>query len=170
MTQQQEDGAAKPRNRDRGKPREQRVSRHAERHQARTLALQVLYENDLTDHSWNDVLERNIIADDLAPSTADYARRLVTGVMTNRPEIDASIREFAPAYPIRQISPVDRNVLRIAIYELTWEPDVPTRAAINEAVEIAKRYGGDNSARFVNGVTGSVAARVRPDQPRQNDK
>ena len=125
--------------------------------------MQTLYESDLTGHGWSDVLERVSAEDLLTPSIADYARRLVTGVMTNKPEIDARIRGAAPAFPIKQLSPVDRNVLRIAIYELAYEPGVPTKAAINEAVELAKRYGGDNSARFVNGVTGTIAAAVRPD-------
>lgn len=144
-------------------PGKQRFSRNSERHQARALAMQTLYESDLTEHGWSDVLERVASDELLTPSIADYARRLVTGVMTNKPEIDARIRDAAPAFPIRQLSPVDRNVLRIAIYELAYEPDVPTKAAINEAVELAKRFGGDNSARFVNGVTGTIASAVRPD-------
>jgi N utilization substance protein B len=125
--------------------------------------MQTLYEADQTDHPWSEVLERVTTDELLTPTIADYARRLVNGVMANRIEIDKRIREAAPAFPIRQLSPVDRNVLRIAIYELAYEPDVPTRAAINEAVELAKRYGGDNSARFVNGVTGTIAAAVRTD-------
>jgi transcription antitermination protein NusB len=144
-------------------PKKQKVSRNAERHQARALAMQTLYEADLTEHSWNEVLERVTTDELLTPTIADYARRLVNGVMTNKIEIDKQIREAAPAFPIRQLSPVDRNVLRIAIYELAYEPTVPTRAAINEAVELAKRYGGDNSARFVNGVTGTIASAVRSD-------
>ena len=147
-------------------PKKQKVSRNAERHQARALAMQTLYESDLTEHTWNEVLERETTDELLTPSIADYARRLVTGVMTNKIEIDGRIREAAPEFPIRQLSPVDRNVLRIAIYELAYEPDVPTKVAINEAVELAKRYGGDNSARFVNGVTGTIASAVRPDASR----
>ncbi|CAN5889745.1 transcription antitermination factor NusB [soil metagenome] len=148
-------------------PGKQRLSRNAQRHQARALAMQTLYEADLTGHGWSEVLERVASDDLLIPTIADYARRLVTGVMTNKIEIDARIREAAPAFPIRQLSPVDRNVLRIAIYELAYEPDVPTKAAINEAVELAKRYGGDNSARFINGVTGTIASAVRPDSRKQ---
>jgi N utilization substance protein B len=151
-------------------PKKQKVSRSAERHQARALAMQTLYESDLTEHTWNDVLERATTDELLTPSIADYARRLVTGVMTNKIEIDGRIREAAPEFPIRQLSPVDRNVLRIAIYELAYEPDVPTKVAINEAVEIAKRYGGDTSARFVNGVTGTIASAVRADASRRPAK
>ena len=144
------------------KPKRQRVPRHAERHEARALALQILYESDLTDHDWESVMDRSESEDLLTPELADYARRLVTGVMANRISIDATIRKSAPAFPIKQLSAIDRNLLRLAIYELTWEPDVPTKVVINEAVELAKQYGGENSSRFVNGVTGTVAAEVRP--------
>ncbi len=123
--------------------------------------MQILFEADLTDHGWEEILERSISDDLLTPKLADYAHRLVTGVMANRIAIDARIREAAPAFPINQLSAIDRNVLRVAIYELLFEPEVPTKAAINEAVELAKRYGGDNSARFVNGVTGTIAAAAR---------
>ena len=132
--------------------------------------MQTLYESDLTEHTWNDVLERETTDELLTASIADYARRLVTGVMTNKIEIDGRIRDAAPEFPIRQLSPVDRNVLRIAIYELAYEPDVPTKVAINEAVELAKRYGGDDSARFVNGVTGTIASAVRTDSSRPPTK
>ncbi len=144
------------------KPRKQRVPRNVERHEARSLAMQVLFESDLTDHDWESILERSESDDLLTPQLADYTRRLVTGVMANKIAIDALIRKAAPAFPIRQLSAVDRNLLRLAIYELSWEPDVPTKVVINEAVELAKRFGGENSSRFVNGVMGSIAAEVRP--------
>ena len=144
-----------------GKPKRQRVPRNAERHEARSLALQILFEADLAGHDWETILARSETDDLLTPKLADYARRLVTGVMTNRIEIDGLIRKNATAFPIKQLSTVDRNVLRLAIYELSFEPDVPTKVAINEAVELAKRYGGENSSRFVNGVTGTIAEQVR---------
>jgi len=145
-------------------PKRQRIPRHAERHEARAAALQILFESDLTNHSWESILERNEADHDLTtPELADYSRRLVTGVMSNKIEIDGMIRKAAPAFPIKQISAIDRNILRVAIYELKYEPNVPTRAAINEAVELAKQYGGENSSRFVNGVTGSIAREIRPD-------
>ncbi|CAN5595134.1 transcription antitermination factor NusB [soil metagenome] len=140
-----------------------RPAPHTERRNARILAMKVLYESDLTDHNWLDVLERTLSEDEIPVATADYANRLATGVMTNKVDIDVHLREAAPAYPIRQLSPIDRNVLRLAIYELSFEPDVPTRAVINEAVEMAKRFGGDNSSRFVNGVIGTIATKFRSD-------
>ena len=144
------------------KPSRQRTPRHAERQEARANALQILFEADLTEHGWESILERSEEDEDLTtPQLADYTRRLVTGVMANKIDIDTRIRKAAPAFPIKQISAIDRNILRIAIYELSYEPTVPTKAAINEAVELAKRYGGENSSRFVNGVSGSIAAEVR---------
>lgn len=145
-------------------PKRQRLPRFAERHQARAAALEMLFEADLTEHQWEAILERSESDSELTtPEIADYTRRLVTGVMTNKIDIDRRIRTAAPAYPLKQISAIDRNILRLAIYELVYEPNVPTKVAINEAVEIAKRYGGENSSRFVNGVTGSIAREVRPE-------
>jgi N utilization substance protein B len=86
--------------------------------------------------------------------------RLVGGVQTRIGEIDPIIAAAAPAFPIEQLAGIDRSVLRLAIYELLHEPDVPVRAVINEAVELAKRFGGDNSGRFVNGVLGTVSRRI----------
>jgi N utilization substance protein B len=123
--------------------------------------MQVLYETDMTDHPWDQVLERSIAAPGHATETLDYAQRLVTGVMAERIVIDGHLKRAAPTYPISQLSPVDRNVLRLAIYELMREPSVPTKVAINEAVELGKRFGGENSHRFVNGVIGTIASQVR---------
>lgn len=129
------------------------------RHQGRVLAMQVLYEIDLTGHAAADVMARTFDDSDVPAAMRRHVERLVNGVLATRREGDAVIAEVAPAFPVEQLPAVDRNVLRLAIYELLHEPDVPTRAAINEAVELAKRFGGDNSSRFVNGVLGTVTAR-----------
>jgi N utilization substance protein B len=136
-----------------------RKTRGAENRQARTLALQVLFETDLTGHELSDVLRR--YSEDLAlPQTVRrYTERLVAGVSAHRDEIDAEIASAAPAFPVAQLPAVDRNILRVAIYELRHEREVPVKAAINEAVELAKSYGGDNSGRFVNGVLGTLVGR-----------
>lgn len=126
------------------------------RHQARMLALQLLYEIDLTNHDREAALAHLFTEDAVPPNIQKRVRRLVEGVEAHRAEIDPLIEEAAPAFPLPQIPAVDRNVLRLAIYELRHEPDVPPRAAINEAVELAKRFGGDHSARFVNGVLGTI--------------
>jgi transcription antitermination protein NusB len=130
------------------------------RHQARALALQVLYEADIADRDVASVLQRYIDDRSWHQPVRRYVERLVTGVQRHQAGIDAQISDAAPAFPIDQLPAVDRNVLRIAIYELTEESDVPLKAAINEAVEIAKQYGGENSGRFVNGVLGTIASNL----------
>lgn len=142
-----------------------RRTRGLENHQARTLALQVLFETDLTDHELPDVMRR--YSEDLAlpEPVRRYLDRLVNGVARDRTAIDGEISAAAPAFPVAQLPVVDRNILRLAIYELRNEPDVPLKAAINEAIELAKAFGGESSSRFVNGVLGTVATTVRRDGP-----
>jgi N utilization substance protein B len=89
-----------------------------------------------------------------------YARELVQQVLDHTAEVDALIRRFAPAWPLDQIAIVDRNILRIALCELLFREDVPAKVVVNEAVEVAKSYGGDGSSRFVNGVLGSFLGQV----------
>jgi N utilization substance protein B len=125
------------------------------RHQARILALQTLYEIDLTGHDRDEALAHRFEEDAVPREMRSRVRRLVQGVATHRAEIDPMIEAAAPAYPLPQIPTVDRNVLRLAIYELRHESQ-PPRAVINEAVELAKRFGGEHSARFVNGVLGTI--------------
>jgi N utilization substance protein B len=99
--------------------------------------------------------------DPLPQPTEDFARTLVMGVQTYRTYLDSIVGELAPEWPIEQIAAADRNVLRIAIYELLFEPDIPPKVAINEAVELAKMFGSESSPRFVNGVLGSLVSRDR---------
>ena len=130
------------------------------RHQSRIHALQVLYEVDLTDHAVEETLTHLVEEEPVTPEVARRAGRLVRGVREDLGDIDARIAAAAPAYPVAQLSAIDRNVLRLATYELLHEPDVPTGSAINEAVELAKRFGGDNSGRFVNGALGTILAGI----------
>jgi len=127
------------------------------RHQARTMALQVLFEADIAGHGIHDVLSRYLTDVNVPQPVRRYVERLVTGYGESSERIDREIAAAAPAFPIDQLPAVDRNILRIAIYELMSEADVPLKAAINEAVELAKRFGGENSSRFVNGVLGTIA-------------
>jgi transcription antitermination protein NusB len=137
-----------------------RLAPGGRRHQARILALQVLFEVDVTNHDPQDVLERTF-ADQPAPQeTRRYVEQLVRGTLSDRDDIDRYVAEAAPAFPVGQLPSIDRNVLRLAIYELRHEGDVPPKAAINEAIELAKRFGGDSSGRFVNGVLGTVVAKI----------
>ncbi|MBN2462756.1 MAG: transcription antitermination factor NusB [Dehalococcoidia bacterium] len=126
------------------------------RRQARTIALQALYELDCSTHKPEDILARLLAEKALPDEAADFTGSLVSGVLQHKKNIDDLIRRFAPAFPVNQIAPIDRNILRLAIFEILFDNRVPMKAAINEAVELAKSFGGDTSQKFVNGVLGSV--------------
>ena len=129
------------------------------RHLARTIAMQTLFEWDYKGKNKNTIDEIiNYNFDAFAPIYNDHSftEQLVQGVIKNIAKIDAQIKEFAPDWPLEQITTVDRNILRIGIYELIFNPNIPSKVAINEAIEIAKAYGGESSGKFVNGVLGSI--------------
>ena len=128
------------------------------RRKARIAALKTLFEVDSVDHSPDHILERQLEENSLPDDAAEFARHLVRGVMENYEQLDEVIRKNAPAWPLEQVAAVDRNILRLAIYEVVIDNRVPMRAAINEAIELAKEFGGEASPKFVNGVLGSVAA------------
>lgn len=127
------------------------------RRHARVLALEVLYEVDLTGHgledAWREAVARSA---GLAPSAADYAWRLVSGVVRHRAELDALIAERARDWTLDRMPVVDRNILRMGLFELLHVPDVPESVVANEAVELAKAYGTEDSGRFVNGILGAA--------------
>lgn len=131
------------------------------RRRARMVVLQTLYELDFTDHDPQAALESRLEERPLPEAAKKFARSLVMGVQTYRTYLDSVVGELAPEWPISQIAAVDRNVLRVAIYELLFEPEIPPKVAINEAVELAKMFGGESSPRFVNGVLGSLVSRDR---------
>lgn len=129
------------------------------RHLARTIAMQTLYEWDFNGRVTDDVvglLHQNF--KQFAPDFSDqgFSEALIRGVMEHRAEIDQTITKYAPEWPLEQITIVDRNVLRLGVYELTFAPDVPPKVAINEAIEVAKGFGGESSGKFVNGVLGAI--------------
>ncbi len=128
------------------------------RRKARVIALQVLYEVDSVGHDIEGALAHFLADGRLSEENIAFARELVSGVIQNRGKIDQHIKNFAPAWPVEQISLVDRNILRLAIFEILLDNSVPIKVAINEAVELAKMFGSDNSPKFVNGVLGSVSA------------
>ena len=132
------------------------------RHRARLIALQALYEVDLCGHSMQTCLAWSLPGTPLSVDGEAFAQRLVSGVIQNLDTLDSKIQAFAPAWPVNQLSVVDRNVLRLAIYEIVIDTGTPPRVAINEAVEMAKYLGGESSPRFVNGVLGSIMESVRP--------
>ncbi len=128
-----------------------------DKRKARKLALQALYEADcIPTHKAQDAAERVLSESRIGHDGAELCRELVSGVVENKNAIDSVLRERAPLWPLEQLSPIDRNVLRIAIFEMMHSDKIPKKAAINEAVELAKVFGSGNSAKFVNGVLGAV--------------
>lgn len=137
------------------------------RRRARSLAFLTLFE--LESHpgcSLEDALrDRSVMlteetGEELNASGIEFAEHLVRGTLAHRPEIDGLIHQAAPAFPVEQLAVTDRAALELAVYELQHEPGTPPRVAINEAVELAKTYGSENSGRFVNGVLGTIAGEL----------
>ena len=130
------------------------------RRQARHVALQALYESDAAGHPIGTVVGRLSDAADLPREAAEMARALVAGVTAQLSEIDSQIAAAAPTWPLAQMARVDKNVLRLAIYESFMDnAAVPPRAAINDAIELAKTFGSESSVKFVNGVLATIAER-----------
>ena len=127
------------------------------RRKAREAVLQSLYEADVSGHDARASLARLADEERLTPELKEFAGVLLEGVLSRRREIDGVIEKAAPVRPAEELAAVDRNILRLAIREFFLDNLTPVSAAINEAVELAKKYGGESSPRFVNGVLGSVS-------------
>ena len=127
------------------------------RRKARIAALQALFESDISGHDPERSLNQLAEGQALSEQALSYARELIRGVLDNKEPIDPLIETHAPSWPLEQISAIDRNILRLAIFEILIDNRVPPKAAINEAVELAKTFGSYNSSRFVNGVLGSIS-------------
>lgn len=128
------------------------------RTRARSLALQVLYEVDVTNHPPAEVYKARLEETPLADELAEFARQIIFGVLPLLTTLDRIIAEYAPEWPLDQIAAIDRNILRQACWEFASpEGETPIKVAINEAVELAKLFGSDSAPRFVNGVLGSLA-------------
>ena len=130
-----------------------------DRTRARGIALQALYELDITDHPVGTVLTARMSETDLQDDLIEFFRLIVLGVFPLRKELDSVIADHAPDWPLDQVAVIDRNILRIALWEFAVADDIPLKVAINEAVELAKLYGSDSAPRFVNRVLGSLADR-----------
>ena len=128
------------------------------RRRARIAVLQALFEVDLVQHDPTDALKDRIAEQPLPPGGESFSWELLHAVLDHRDALDAIIQEIAPEWPIAQIAPVDRNILRLAACEILVGAETPPKVAINEAVELAKRFGSDSSSRFVNGVLGTLLA------------
>ena len=127
------------------------------RTRARSVALQALYEIDITDHLPGIVLEERLSETVLEDKLSSFARQIVLGVLPLVDWLDKIIAQHAPEWPLDQVATIDRNILRIALWEIAASNQTPIKVVINEAVELSKVYGSDSTPRFVNGVLGSLA-------------
>jgi len=132
----------------------------ATRRKARILALQALYEMDSVGREPEPLIERTVAEAGLTDENSVFVRELIGGTLKNREAIDREIHTLAPAWPLDQLALIDRNILRLAIFEILYDNKVPVKVAVNEAVELAKTFGSDSSAKFINGVLGAVSAKA----------
>jgi N utilization substance protein B len=129
------------------------------RTKARGLAMQALYELDMTDHKVGDVISTSLATSNLSEELKDFSQRIISEIYPIRETLDEIIEEHAPEWPINQVSSVDKNLIRIALWEFAIFGETPLKVAINESIELAKEYGSDSSPRFINGVLGSLASK-----------
>ena len=127
------------------------------RTRARSLALQVLYETDIVHHPPADIYKLRLEETPLPDELSDFARQIIFGVLPLTDTLDQIIAKYAPEWPLDQIAAIDRNILRMALWEFAVYRETPIKVAINEAVELAKQFGSDSAPRFINGVLGALA-------------
>lgn len=127
------------------------------RTRARGVALQVLYEIDIANHNPVEVFQCRLEDSPLSDELAEFARQIIFGVIPLAHDLDLLIEKYAPEWPLDQIAAIDRNILRVSLWEFAIQRETPIKVAINEAVELAKQFGSDSAPRFINGVLGSLA-------------
>jgi transcription antitermination protein NusB len=127
------------------------------RTRARSLALQVLYEVDIANHPPGDIYKLRLEDTPLTEELSEFARQIIFGVLPRAATLDQIIGRYAPEWPLDQIAAIDRNILRMALWEFAVSHETPVKVAINEAVELAKQFGSDSAPRFINGVLGALA-------------
>ena len=130
------------------------------RRHARCITLEALYETDIAGHPAAEVMARRLADQPLEDAGIEFANKLMNGVLEFQHVMDTLIVRYAPEWPLDQMAVIDRNVLRMAIYEFLIDTETPVKVAINEAVELAKLYGSDSSPRFINGVLGTLADQI----------
>lgn len=143
------------------------------RRRARRITLETLYEYDLANHPPYEVLSRRLDACPLETTGVEFARSLIAGVLEHQQQMDELIARYAPEWPLDQMAVIDRNILRMAIYEFLIGQQTPVKVAINEAVELAKTYGSDSAPRFINGVLGTLAdqaSELREEMPLDSEE
>jgi len=137
----------------------------ASRHLSRTIALQTLYEwdfNKLPESDLDKILEKTIEKFGAGLEDKTFVYTIINGIKNNLEEINKLIEESAPEWPLEQITLIDRNILRVGIYELKFSDNIPPKVAINESIELAKKFGGESSGKFVNGVLGTIFKKMDP--------
>ena len=142
----------------------------AGRRQARTLVLQALYETDTVHHDPQQVIDNRLVEDPAEVEGESFARRLFFAVLENKAQLDATIQQHAPEWPLEQVAVIDRNLLRMALCEMTITRDAPVKVVINEAIELAKDFGSASSPRFINGVLGRIVNKSTAHDERKNKK
>lgn len=147
----------------------------ASRHLARTIVMQSLYEWDFKETlgkrpDFDKILSHNIKESGIDPETDKFIFDLRHGIFKNLEGIDKLIAENAPEWPLSQIARIDRSILRLGVYELIFSDEVPPKVAIDEAVELAKAFGGENSSKFINGVLGSIYRKSKKYKEEENEK
>lgn len=145
----------------------------ANRHLARTIAMQTLFLWDFHGKN-NESLDKSLkqMFENFAPNFDDqgFAENIINGVVKNIDDIDRDITKYATEWPLDQITIVDRSILRIGVYELTKNDDIPAKVAINEAIEVGKTFGGEASGRFINGVLGAIYKDMKAKNPEIEEK
>ena len=137
-----------------------------ERRRARSLALQALYEIDCVGHAPDEVLQRILEQNDtLSQEAVEFLERVVRGTLSATEALVRLVAECAAEWPVDELAVIDRNILRLAVWEFVLSGETPVKVAINEAVELAKRFGSDSTPRFVNGVLGTLADRELKSAP-----
>jgi N utilization substance protein B len=129
---------------------------------AREMAFKILFQTDVGRNPWQEVLPRTLAENKLPEKSGEFLKQLVTGTVQHLKEIDRELARFALDWKLERMANTDRNILRMAIFEIKYLEDVPSAATINEAVELAKRYGDEESGRFVNGILGNMIRETAP--------
>ncbi|NLC53875.1 MAG: transcription antitermination factor NusB [Firmicutes bacterium] len=128
---------------------------------ARELAFYVLFQYDLGRVSWPDAVRWLLAENELSPDAVTFLQEIVADAIAKLEEIDGILRHYSQDWPLARMATTDRNILRLAVYELLYRSDIPVEVTVNEAVEMAKKFGDEDSGKFVNGVLGTVIRAVR---------
>lgn len=135
------------------------------RRKAREIALQVLYQLDISQGNPKEVLDLHWENFRPSPKTLEYCKRLIDGVKTHQAEIDRVIEEHSEHWTLKRMATIDRNILRMAVFELLYCPDIPFKVAVNEAIELAKKFSTDESFAFINGILDQIHGRKEMNPP-----